>query len=242
MRSTRRTFLAAVGSGIAITGGCVGSLTGGNELQPELDTVRSATEQYADPKKALQDGFEPGGPYVPGMGWHFTNPEWSKQAAENGFDLEKPPILTYVETDDGLQLGSAEFAAPEQALDGTPDLFSDENADATEEWHGHEAATHVFAIPDGTQNDPKQVSFDDWVTPDHWAEFSPPDESVEAGDEIALDWGTASGKEGDTSERVADLVTHHPTLKTLHVWVHADNPDGVFAPTNPEYGGGGHSH
>lgn len=244
VRYSRRSFLTTVGGGIAVaSAGCLNGFAGGeNQLETELDTVRSATAEYEDPKQALEDGFQPGGPYVPGMGWHFTHPGRLQEAAENGLDLEKPPMLTYLDTDDGLKLGSAEFGVPEPAVEGTPDLFSDGNAEAAEEWHGHEAATHVFANGDGEQNDPSNLSLDELLVRDAWTEFSPPDESIEAGDTVALNWGTPHGKEGEKTERVVDLVTNHPPLKTLHAWVHAENPEGVFSPVNPEYGGDGHSH
>ncbi|WP_137285500.1 hypothetical protein [Halorussus salinisoli] len=243
-KCNRRTLLAGGATALVTsTAGCAGGLLSGkSKLQKQLDKVREATKKYTDPKTALKDGFKPGGPYVPGMGWHFSHPKRGQEAAKNGFDIEKPNILTYVKTDSGLKLGSVEYGAPAKATDENPDLFADENADATEEWHTHKAATHVFATGDGSQNNPKNVEFETWVTKDNWAEFSPPDKSISAGDTVALNWGSAKGKQGETTERVADLVTTHPKLRTLHAWVHADNPDGVFSPVNPEYGGDGHSH
>lgn len=204
-------------------------------LADQLETVREATADFEDPEAALESGFKPGGPYVPGMGWHFQNPEWAEQAAKDGFDLEKPPILTYVETEDGLTLGAAEYGAPVQAVPESPDLFDDEDADANEAWETHGAATHVFAKPDGERTSPDEITFEEWTTKDDWAEFSPPDGDLSAGDTVSLNWGTASGKEGDRTERVADVVNTHPDLRALHVWVHEDNPEGVFAPVNPRF-------
>lgn len=209
-------------------------------FQDQLDRVRSATEQYADPQTAVDDGFQISGPYVPGMGWHFVHPERNQEIAENGIDIERPNLLTYLETDDGLELAAVEYGVPAEA--DVPDLFDDENADAEEEWHTHEAATHVFALPDGEATPMDEVSREDLVTNDHWSEFHPPDEELARGDTVALNWGTTHGKEGDTTERVADLVTHHPDMHTLHVWAHIENPDGVFAPVHPEYADGGHDH
>lgn len=232
-----------LGAGFAVSSaGCVGSTTKANEFQDELSTAEQAASDYTDPKTALEDGFKIGGPYVPGMGWHFSHPKRLEEAAKNGLSIEKPPILTYVETEDGLKLGSVEYAAPTKALSEDPDLFSDENADATEEWHTHEAATHVFAVPDGGAQKPSEIPFEEWVTNDNWAEFSPPDDSLEPGEEIALNWGTPKAKKGDKSKRVIDLATTHPGLRTLHVWVNVENPDGVFSPVNPEFSDGGHDH
>ncbi|MFB6303088.1 MAG: hypothetical protein ABEH78_09545 [Haloferacaceae archaeon] len=213
-------------------------------LDEQLRRVRQATAQYEDPKQALADGFKPGGPYVPGMGWHFQNKAWLGQAAKNGFTLEKPPILTYLETDSGLQLGAVEYGAPATAVPENSDLFNDDAADATETWHSHKAATHVFAVPDGKTTSLKDLALSDWTKRGRWTEFRPPDRDLERGDTVSLNWGTPHGKEGERTERIADFVTTHPDLATLHAWVHTENPDGVFAPVNPNFtdGEGGHSH
>lgn len=263
----RRQFIIAVAAASPFVAGCTGGGGGGeNEatatptptrtatasptstpvasLDDQLRRVREATTRYEDPAQALPDGFKPGGPYVPGMGWHFQHPERLGAAAETGFTLEKPPILTYLETESGLQLGAVEYGAPAPALPADPDLFNDESAAATETWHVHEAATHVFALPDDTATSLQDLTLSDWTTRGAWTEFSPPNKDLQRGDTVALNWGTPHGKEGDRTERVVDFVTTHPDLTTLHAWVHTDNPDGVFAPVNPEFtdGGGGHSH
>ena len=215
------------------------------DLTGQLNEVEGVTEKYADPRAALEDGFKLNGPYVPGMGWHFTHPERLQQAAENGPSLTEPPMLTYLDNEDtdGLELASVEYAVPSDAVDGELDLFNDEDADATETWHTHEGATHLFANGNGEQDDPRDLSFEELTTKENWAEFHPVDESLEEGDTIALNWGRANAKEGDhKEERVIDLVANHPSVETLHAWVHVDNPDGVFAPVHSEYAGGGHDH
>lgn len=246
---SRRSVLAALGVGIAgMSGGCTTAvLSGGNELQSELDSVTSATEKYKDPKKALEDGFKLGGPYVPGMGWHFSHPEWLQDAAKNGFDIEKPPMLTYLDNQDteGLKLAAVEYGLPAKVAEknGTPDLFSDDNADATEKWHTHKAATHVFANGNGKQDDPKALGFKGLTGKQNWAEFRPVDKDLKPGDSISLNWGKPNAKQGDNKEeRVVDLVSNHPSLTTLHAWVHVENPDGVFKPVNSKYSGDGHDH
>lgn len=240
---SRREAMKAIGAGsIAATTGCLGASTAENELQSQLSSVEEATSQYADPKTALDEGFTVMGPYVPGMGWHFNHPERTEEIVENGFDIETPNLLTYVQTDSGLQLGSVEWGAPVEAVPENPDLFADENADATEKWHVHEAATHVFAVPDDERTKPSDVPPKQWLTNDHWAEFRPPDGDLEPGDEVSLHWGSLEAKEGEKSERVVDLAITHPDLRTLHAWVHTENPDGVFSPMNPEFSNGGHDH
>lgn len=220
--------------------------TGQNAFQQELKEVRTAIQRYNDYTAALKDGYTLTGPYVRGMGWHFINGDLLNTAAENGPDRTKPPILTYFETESGLTLGAAEYAIPTKAVDGKLDLFSDEDADADvqEEWHTHEAATHVFALGDGKQHHPDKITFEQLRTKDAWTEFHPPDESIKAGDTVSLNWGTTHGKEGKGEERIVDRVTTHPNIETLHVWVGEENPDGVLAPMNPRFveEEDGHSH
>lgn len=214
-----------------------------SQLQQQLDSVRDATSKYADPKTAMADGYRLLGPYVPGMGWHLLHPERLERATTEGFDIETPPLLTYLETENGLTLGAAEFAAPADAAPANPDLFADEDTTAmaratetgTETWHTHTTATHVFAMPDDRQTASQDVTFDALTTNDNWSEFRPPDESLSAGDTISLNWGSVEGKTGDRTERVVDRVTTHPDLRTLHVWVHTENPAGVFTSINSDF-------
>ncbi|MFB6304087.1 MAG: hypothetical protein ABEH47_02890 [Haloferacaceae archaeon] len=227
-RTAVKTFGTVVVGAFA---GCAGT-AGGNELRNQLDAVREATSKYEDVKSALEDGFKISGPFIPGQGWHFVHPERVRSAAREGLDRSKPQVLTY---DDELELGAVEWSVPADAVDGEPDLFADGNADATEHWHTHDAATHVMAKPDGERTDPASLSLSEWTTNDYWTEFHPPDRSIGPGDEVRLNWGTPEGKSGSGETRVVDLVTTHPSLRTLHVWVYADNPEGVFAESNPEF-------
>lgn len=104
---------AAATAGLA---GCIGALNGQSELDQQLETDREATRQYQDPANAHDDGFVAGGSYVPGMGWHWQHPGRGQAAAEEGFYIEQPNLLTYLETDDGLQLGAVEWGAPVAAV------------------------------------------------------------------------------------------------------------------------------
>lgn len=237
---TRRTALAAIGAASTVgLAGCTTGLIGGqSELDKQIETVREATSQYQDPEQALADGFVAGGPYVPGMGWHWQHPERGREAAENGFDIEKPNLITYLNTDDGLQLGAVEWGGPVQAVPDNPDLFAD--TDGSETWHVHDAATHVFALSDDQRTAPPDVPLEEWVTNSNWAEFRPPDSKLEPGESISLNWGSLEAKQGDRTERVVDVAATHPDLNTLHAWIYTENPDGVFAPANPEYGGETH--
>lgn len=212
------------------TAGCLG-FGGKSEFEKELTTLRDAVKQYdGNPKKAMEDGYENvSGPAIPKMGFHFVNPAYTEDAIKNGFSIDKPQVLVY---DSEWNLGATEYAAPTEALPPSQNLFSDGEADATENWTPHNASTHIFAMPDGEQNNPAELTFEELTEPTHWMEFSPPDESIEAGDEVTR---TFAGSEEEET-RVVDLVFSHPELSSLHAWVFADNPEGLFNPVNPEFG------
>lgn len=89
-----------------------------------------------------------------------------------------------------------------------PDLFADESADATEAWHAHEAATHVFALPDDTATSLDDLSLAEWTKRGTWTEFRPPDEDLERGDAASLNWGTPHGR---ASGRNASSTSSRPT-------------------------------
>lgn len=239
---TRRRYLAGIGSGVvAGTAGCAGFAQNKTTLKDQLNAVKEATSKYKDPKQALKDGFKIGGPYIPGMGWHFSHPGRLKTAVKKGLQIEKPPMLTYLDNEDtnGLKLAAVEYGLPAGKAD-SPDLFNDKNADANEKWYPHKAATHVFSNGDGKRDNPKNISFKEFTTKKNWAEFRPVDKDLKAGETVALNWGHPNAKEGDKEERVVDLVSNHPSLTTLHAWVHVENPAGVFKPMNSKYAKGGH--
>lgn len=230
---SRRAVLAAVGSGLAA------GLAGCNAYPPErrpqlevqLEDVREATATYDHPLDAMADGFQALGPYVPGRGWPFRHPGRAAEAAERGFDRERPTRLLYVRTEAGFDLAAAGWAAPVESVPEDPDLFDD--TDGSEEWRVQPGRTHVFAFPDGEQTDVAVVGFSELVRNDNWAAFRPPNFDLEAGETIALRWGSLDAKTGDGTERVSDQVTSYPDLNALYAWVHLENPEGVFNPTNP---------
>lgn len=235
-RQTRRTVLKALGAaaaGVLVTG----RASGATPFQEELDTARTATEQYRTVEAALEAGFQPGGPYVPGMGWHWLNPERIQAVAENGPSLEEPQLLVYGDTDPGsadghLVLGAVEWGIPVGAggytAESPPDLFSDEEANVEEHWHTHHAARHVFTTGDGSVTDPSTLTVGDLLQRGRWAEV-PPEVSVEPGDDVTADWGLTGSEETRTVDLAPDP---HPDLLTLHAWVHLRNRDHVLHGTN----------
>jgi hypothetical protein len=228
----------------ALAFGGAASTTKDESLDEQLTRITEATSKYADLQVALEDGFQLMGPFVPGMGWHFINEANVQAAVENGFDIEKPQLLTYGDTGAGcdgeLVLGSVEYAIPVGArgfdAESPPDVFNDEAADATEEWHVHHAAEHAFTLPvDPEAGLPEDFpAFADLLQTTNWVELTPGGEpgspKFEHGEMLLT---------GLNSRRLLDAravvgSSAHPDLWTLHVWVHHDNPDGVFTAHNPD--------
>lgn len=223
-------------AGASVVAGGAASGTAGAHTAPlpsALDDVASATEQYRDPQVALDDGFVVLGPYVPDMGWHFLNPSNVQDAVKNGLDADTPQLLTYDDAGGKLTLASVEYGLPVGTRghdeDHPPTLFDGEVSDEGH-WHQHEHAVHVFAVPPPP---PEDLSFDDMLHSTRWAELVPgegnDDPVLSLGDTVVTDF--ASG--GPLDARVVVTTEPHPSLWTLHAWVHRKNPTGVFEETNP---------
>ncbi len=214
--------------------------------------MTNATAKYSNPSKAVADGFEVMGPYVPDMGFHFVNFSRIDKAAHRGINIRKPQGLTY---NLARKLGSVEYIVPTdtapdnddedsvpQPTNPKPDIFNDEEKDLeTSEkhgWHPHFSAQHVFANGNGVQDDRSTLGLDELLTNDNWAELSdennlfPPEvPGLEAGDELTVNWGHQPGDDPET--RIVDFVIGpHRDWWTLHAWFHFDNPEGVFASFN----------
>lgn len=238
-KMSRRRFLTATGAtSIAATAGCTGLPFGGkSEFQKELDKVRNTVKKYdGNPKKPIEDGYLPLGPYIPGMGWHLFNKKYAEKAAKNGFKITEPQIILF---DSDGNLGAVEYGAPAQAVSGSPNLFSTENADVNEKWELHEAASHLFSNGDGEVQKPKNIPPEEQFNTQNWVEFRPVDEDVKPGDTYKGKWGSNpvdnEGIEVEEEERVVDFPVNHPDLVALHVWINTENPRGIFSPINPEF-------
>lgn len=164
------------------------------------------------------------------MGFHIINQGYIDRAVSgDGFSVEEPPVLLY---DSNENLGGVEYAGPSELVSESPNLLSDTSDDPTERWTEHKAASHVFSAPPYDEQTPLDgVTIDQWLTQENWVELFPPDESLEVGDTITTTWPGHDEPE----ERVMDLAEIHPDLRTLHIWTHVENPDGLFAATNPEF-------
>lgn len=249
-QQTRRTVLKAAGAGATISALAFGSAASTDEsLDDQLKRVKEATKQYADPQKAIEDGYQLMGPFVPGMGWHFINQANVEAAVKEGFDIEQPQLLTYGDTGAGcdgeLLLGAVEYAIPVGSKgfdeENPPDIFNDEEADASAEWHIHHGAEHALTLsvnpegglPDDFPASPADVSFADQLRTTNWVELTPGGEpgspKFEHGEILLTDFNAR----GALNARAVVGASVHPDLWTLHAWVHHDNPNGVFTAHNP---------
>lgn len=239
----RRTFLRGVGAATATAVAGTGPVAG-DSLDADLAAVEEATAEYADPRRALDDGYRVMGPFVAGMGWHFVHEGRLRDAAESGFTATEPQLLTYGDAGeglDGLVLGAVEYAVPVGARDYTedapPDLFVEETDEET--WHTHHAAEHVFAVQaDASGEDLPESTADvppgERLRSTRWLEVAPGgtrgDPAFEPGTAVVGDF---RGGEVMDARVVVDSIVHRDWL-TLHAWVHLDNPEGVFEEHNPD--------
>lgn len=239
-KTHRRNFLKAMGVGAAGSA-IIGSASARvQSLDEQLETVRNETESLTDARQAMESGFRILGPPFRQMGWYFVNLENLQSALEGNVDLSTPVLLTY---SDDLELGAVVYAVPQE--EEPPSLFNDEDADdvVSEEdgWGRHNSATHVYSNGDDTFDEEvanqwvnAELTFDadsEFMELTNWVEFSPGREDMEPGDTVDARWDHTS----IFTERVTDVVATHPPLNILHVWVHTENPDGTFSPTNSEF-------
>lgn len=230
-------MLKLTGIGLISSFGSLGTASASEEpFAVQVKSVTNATAKYQDIEKAVDEGFEIMGPYVPDMGFHLAHFGRIAQAEKAGINIRQPQGLIY---NLGGTLGAVEYIRPLD--DETPDVFNDEdeNPDVSESggWLPHHGAQHVFANGNGVQDSRSTLELAELLTNDNWAEFSDenpafPDEvsGLEAGDKLEVNWGHQPGDDPET--RIVDFVIDHRDWWTLHAWLHFDNPEGLFAPFN----------
>jgi hypothetical protein len=78
-----------------------------SDLAHKLAQARVATAKYVtNLQRAKKDGYMIITQAMPGMGYHYLNPNIT------GFDVRKPAILVYEKTSSGWQLGALEWVFP----------------------------------------------------------------------------------------------------------------------------------
>lgn len=100
----------------------------------ELGLVREATAAWKMPEAAEAAGYSRYSRYIDHHGVHYRNLAF----ATSGFDLLKPPVLSYIMLEDGsLTLGAVEYSIP-RTTNVPPEGF----AGSDDVWGVHEASCH----------------------------------------------------------------------------------------------------
>lgn len=108
----------------------------------KLERARQSTAKYKDVRVAESDGYRAIGPDVAGMGLHYV-----LNAEQNGFDIEKPPILLY-EKDPSVPggyalVGVSYLLSAPAGPDGQP--LNAPFPKSLAVWHRHE---NICVLPD----------------------------------------------------------------------------------------------
>jgi hypothetical protein len=100
-----------------------------------LAEVRRNTSRYLDVTRAREDGYVQASGMEARHGYHFVHPGAQARAIATGaIDLQRPPVLLYVERDGVWQLVGVEYALPRPP--------SDNQVLPGAAWHAHEASCH----------------------------------------------------------------------------------------------------
>ncbi|HEU4590143.1 MAG TPA: hypothetical protein VFS13_04480 [Steroidobacteraceae bacterium] len=87
----------------------------------QLDEVRNANAKYLDEQKAIDDGFQDIGLFVPNMGWHYRN----LNRVDGHFDVTRPEFLVYADDPCGgkRKLVAVEYVVPFEDARRAPEGF-----------------------------------------------------------------------------------------------------------------------
>ena len=96
----------------------------------ELARARNATAKYHDVAVAVADGYVQKG-YGSGEGFHFVN----AGLMDCTFDLERPEVLLYIPSGEGLRLVGVEYSVPNTCTATAPEGFTGD----ADEWEGPNA-------------------------------------------------------------------------------------------------------
>jgi len=102
-----------VGISMVVHGGSAAAGALGEEQVPaaarqQLAAARNATARYHDVELAIADGYVLSSPNVPGEGFHYVN----RNLIDCNFEPERPEVLLYVPSGNGLRLVGAEYSIP----------------------------------------------------------------------------------------------------------------------------------
>lgn len=229
--SGRRAVLKSIGAA-AFSAGILGKVAASNgpenaSLQGQLKAVEGVTKKFegrSGLQKARDEGFEFAPKYK--GSWPLFKTD---RIRDGELCLTEPDVLEYVLDDGGEPvLAGVGFSIPTSDHPSQPDIFDDEGEDLvvseSNGWLQPPEIQYLFSNGDETVQTESQLSLSELLTPENWR-FAR-DEDLEPGDEFDVD------RDG-TQERL-DLAKTVPTHWALRVWVHVDNPNGLFATQAPE--------
>lgn len=101
------------------------------KAKAQIDSVRQAVAQYADPRVAEDSGYEPVFGMIPLQGVHYVRPDLIKGGQ---FDLTKPPVLMYAPVKGEPKLVGVAYAYQHPRNEPPPEGFDGKSDD----WHSHD--------------------------------------------------------------------------------------------------------
>ena len=101
------------------------------KAKAQIDSVRQAVAQYADPRVAEDSGYEPVFGLIPLQGVHYVRPDLIKGGQ---FDLTKPPVLMYAPVKGEPKLVGVAYAYQHPRNEPLPEGFDGR----TDDWHTHD--------------------------------------------------------------------------------------------------------
>ncbi len=176
-----------------------------SSLAAQLAQARVATAKYVtNLDRAKADGYQIITPMIPGMGYHYLNPN------VKGFNVRKPPILVYTHRGTEWQLGALEWIFPKKPA--APPLPG-------AKYGSFGAACHYvdgsFVLADAQSK---------------CAATNPASNRVACGAVPAVYQAQC---EAARLKSGAKFSFWHGPLVTLHVWLWYPNPAGLYAGMNP---------
>ncbi len=132
----RRLIQAALGLTVFVAGSAaaqskpsVQALT--PKARAQIDTVRRAVAQFADPRSAEDAGYQPVFGMVPLQGVHYVRPDLIRDGA---FDLDQPSVLMYAPVKGEPKLVGVAYAFEHPRSQPLPEGFDGPHDD----WHAHD--------------------------------------------------------------------------------------------------------
>jgi hypothetical protein len=140
------------------------------KAKAQIDSVRRAVAEFADPRVAEDSGYEPVFGLIPLQGVHYVRSDLIKGGK---FDLTKPPVLMYAPVKGEPQLVGVAYAYQHPRNEPPPEGFDGRNDD----WHSHDELSrdpdkHIVMVTCGSRMRPADRSLDITPTCRTWPRIS----------------------------------------------------------------------